>query len=462
MKLKAKQFLIILLSITIIYSYFLIFIPTCKAATNSGLIFAYKEKQGRTWGAWVMDDINGDGWREIGICGAIYTKALDVNPAHGGPKEIWDQWGLHHEVLWGCDSGIDANGDGITEQLVFEAVWNNHYLLNGADGVALDSPDEENRRYGFYWPIIDCGFGLEHDVNGNGVDDYVITGIDYTPRAVVQCIESVNASVIWEFELLQGSSGIRSIEINSTQHILIISGFLQVLSINGNEIWNRPGIGWGLDIIPNGAGLGSDGIITTTGGGVILINASDNTIIWSNPIDLNSLHYVGDINNDGWGDFGGLYSTGDKVGVCSGMDGTLIRNHTAQNLLNFMHGVIFCGDVNADGYDDYGIFGDFYPHEIFSGNNGSQLISINGDFYGAEEMYLVPDINGNGTPDIMLFDGGIAAVEGSFQGNVKLNFEDGEFEIEGFSFTIIILVSLVSTIIISNKIIKIRKFKEEI
>lgn len=458
MNLKAKLSLIILLSLFIPNSLLLSYTPICIAATSTGVLFAYKETEGRTWGAWVMDDINGDGWREIGICGAIYAKALDVNPAHGGPKEIWNQWGLHHEVLWGCDSGIDANGDGITEQLVFEAVWNNHYLLNGENGVALDSPDEENRRYGFYWPIIDCGFGLDHDVNSNGVNDYVITGIDYTPRAIVQCIESINASVIWEYELLQVSNGIRSININSTQHILIISGFLQVLTHNGIEIWNRSGVGWGLDVIPDGAGFGSDAIITNTGAGVTLINASDNTIIWSNILDMHSLHYVGDINNDGFGDFGGLYTTGDKVGVCSGMDGTLIRNHTAQNLLNYMHGVIYCGDVNADGYDDYGIFGDFYPHEVFSGNNGSQLISISGThFHGAEEMYIVPDINGNGTPDIMLFDGGIAAVEGSFQGNANLNFEEEGFKIDGFSVTIITLVAVLSTIIISNKIVKTKK-----
>ncbi|MFX0083331.1 MAG: hypothetical protein ACFE94_16415 [Candidatus Hodarchaeota archaeon] len=461
MKLITKQSLIILFSIFIPISFLLTFTSPCNAATNPGVLFAYKETEGRTWGAWVMDDINGDGWREIGICGAIYTKALDVNPAHGGPKEIWDQWGLHHEVLWGCDSRLDANGDGITEQLVFEAVWNNHYLLNGQNGVALDSPDEENRRGGFYWPIIDCGFGLVHDVNGNGFNDYVITGINYSPKAIIQCIESTNASVIWEFELSHVSNGLRPIYINSTQHILIIpGGFLQVFSHNGIEVWNRSGFGGGLDIIPNGAGFGSDAIITSTGAGFTLINASDNTIIWSNIMYMHSLHYVGDINNDGFGDFGGLYPTGDKVGVCSGKDGTLIRNHTAQTLLNYMHGVTYCGDVNGDGYDDYGIFGDFYPHEVFSGNNGSQLISIGGpDFKGAEEMYIVPDINGNGTPDIMLFDGGIAAVEGSFQGNANLYYEEegGGIKINGFSVIIITLVLVVGTIPISYKIIKTMK-----
>lgn len=455
MKLKIKSTLIICLTLIIPSLFLLMHLKIGIAATNPGMIFAYKETDGRTWGAWVMEDINSDGWREIGICGAIYTKALDVNPAHGGPKEIWDQSGLHHEVLWGCDSGIDANGDGITEQLAFEAVWNNHYLLNGASGIALDSSDEENRRSGFFWPTIDCGFGLEHDLNGNGIDDYVIMGIDYTPRPIVQCIESINATVIWEFEIAQGSNGIRSVTINSTQYVLVISGFLQVLTINGIENWNRSGIGWGVDIIPDGAGIGSDSIITNTGGAVILINSSDNTIIWSKPIDAHSLHYIGDINNDGWGDFGGLYSTGDKIGVYSGVDGLLIRNHTAQNLLNYMHGVIYCGDVNSDGYDDYGIFGDFYPHEVFSGDDGSQLISISGEhFYGAEEMYIVPDINGNGIPDILLFNGGIAAVEGSYQGDVNLKYKEGEEVIDGYQLMFIIPIILVGVIIILNGIKK--------
>ncbi|MBA7711402.1 hypothetical protein ES703_120363 [subsurface metagenome] len=192
----------------------------------------------------------------------------------------------------------------------------------------------------------------------------------------------------------------------------------------------------------------------------ILLNTSDNTIIWSKSIDISSMHYIGDINNDGWGDFGGLYSTGYKVGVFSGADGVLFRNHTAQNLLNYMHGVIYCGDVNSDGYDDYGIYGDFYPHEVFSGNNGSQLISISGEhFYGAEEMYLVPDINGNGTPDIMLFDGGIAAIEGSFQGTVKLDYEGGG-GIIGYPLIMIISIISVSVIIISIKIKKNNKKSE--
>ncbi|MFX0059033.1 MAG: hypothetical protein ACFE85_07110 [Candidatus Hodarchaeota archaeon] len=446
MKLRLKISIKIIVTLFIFTSLILSFTTFSRTDTNSGMIFAYKETEGRTWSAWVMDDVNGDGWREIGICGAIYTKALDVNPSHNGPKEIWDQWGLHHEVLWGCDSGVDANGDGITEQLVFEAVWNNHYLLDGESGIALESPDEEDRRYGFFWPIIDCGFGSEFDLNGNGVNDYFIVGIDYTPRSIVQCVESVNATVIWEFEIEQGSNGIRSIVINSTQHILVVSGFLQVLTVDGIEKWNRTGSGWGTDIIPNGAGSGSDAIITNIGGSVILINSSDNTLIWSKSIDAHSLHYIGDINNDGSGDFGGLYSTGDKVGVYSGTDGTLIRNHTAQTLLNYMHGVIYCGDVNGDGYDDYGIFGDFYPHEVFSGINGSQLISITGEhFQGAEEMYLVPDINGNGTPDIMLFNGGIAAVEGSYQGEVDLAYKEGqEGSIDGYH--LIIIISVISTI----------------
>jgi len=410
-----------------------ILIPT--SAQNTGLIFHYKESEGRTWAAWVMNDVNGDGKREIGIAGAIYTKSLDLSG-----NEIWDQWGLHHEVQWACDSGIDANGDGITEQLVFEAVWNNHYLLNGKTGVALESPDEENRRDGLYWPIIDCGFGLDVNVNGKGHNDYVITGVvpwnDAPP--VVRCLESDNGSLIWEYKLSEVSNGIRPIKINDTQQILVISNNMTALSTQGAHIWSRTATAWSIAIIPNGSGANSDGIVINTGSGISLINASDNGVLWSAPHNIGTIHYCGDINNDGVGDFGGLWSTGLKTGLFDGSDGSIIRNHTAQSLLNYMHGIIYCGDLNQDGFDDYGIYGDFSIHEIFSGLDGSQLLAITGqDFHGAEEMYPVEDVNGNGSPDIMLFNGGIVVIDGWTLGTVDLpSVDDG---IPGFNIGLAII-----------------------
>lgn len=399
-------------------------------AQDSGILFHYKEHAGRTWGAWVTSDMNGDGNREIAICGAIYTKCLDLSG-----KELWDQWGLHHEVQWGCDSGIDANDDGATEQLVFEAVWNNHYLLDGKTGVALKGDYEEDRRNGLYWPIIDCGFGLDINVNGKGHNDYVITGIGQWEgvKPIVRCLESDNGSVIWEYQLTDMSNGVRPIMINGSQHILVMSNNMTVLTPYGVPLWSRMDSARSIAIIPNGSGEFSDTIVTTEGSDVRLINASNNSVIWSVVQDLATLEYCGDVNNDGIGDYGGLWKSGYKTGLFNGANGALIRNHSAQLLENYMHGITYCGDLNNDGYDDYGIYGDFALHEVFSGLDGTQLLAITGeDFNGAEEMYLVEDVNGNGVADIMLFDGGIAIIDGTTLGTVTLP-KLGEGNINGFN-----------------------------
>ncbi|MHA1264516.1 MAG: hypothetical protein ACTSRS_04695 [Candidatus Helarchaeota archaeon] len=135
-----------------------------------------------------------------------------------------------------------------------------------------------------------------------------------------------------------------------------------------------------------------------------------------------------------------------------GSDGSLIRNHSAQNLLNHMHGIIYCGDLNQDGYDNYGIYGDFALHEIFSRLDGTQLLAITGkNFYGSEEMYQVEDVNGNGSPDIMLFNSGIIIIDGWTLGLVQLPSSD---EINGFSLFLCLfsILGILSLIYIGRKV----------
>jgi hypothetical protein len=439
---KIKQTLTIFL--LVIFGYLMIAnFLIMVVGQETGLLFHYEERAGRTWAAWVMSDVDGDGKREIGISGAIYTKCLDLSG-----NEVWKQGYLHHEVQWGSDSGIDANDDGITEQLAFEAVWNNHYLLDGKTGVALEGGGEEDRRAGLYWPNIDCGFGLETNVNGKGHEDYVITGIEVWGgvRPVVRCLESDNASLIWEYTLSTVSNGVRPITVNGSQHILVISSNMTLLTTQGAPVWSRTADPWSNAIIPNAGGAISDGIITGGGGGISLINASDNMVLWTAPHDIWTIDYCGDVNNDGIGDFGGVWSSGLKTGLFNGTNGALIRNHSAQVLENYMHGITYCGDLDSDGYDDYGIYGDFALHEVFSGKNGSQLLAITGaEFAGAEEMYLVEDVNNNSAPDIMLFNGGITIIDGTTLGQVNFprggNGGDG---ISGFSiiFTLIGLLGI--------------------
>ncbi len=392
----------------------------------------------RMWGAWVASDANDDGWREIVVCGAIYTRCIDINPAHGGPVEIWNQWGLHHEVQWGCDSGIDVNNDDVTEQLVFEAVWNNHYLLDGKNGSALESNSEEHRRSGLYWPSIDCGTGLNGiDVNGNGIPDYVITGVNGGYGPILRCVEGLNGSTIWEKTIAGTPNGVFLVTANNSLRIMTCSSEIELWYPNGTACGN---FAFGTPaIIPNWAGPGHDGAVI----GNIIYNISSGLELLTSPITLMRTFYCGDVNNDGIGDYGGLYPDGKKVALMNGNDGMLIRNHTAKDLENYMHGIIGVGDLNNDGYDDYGIFGDFALSEIFSGSTGESFLQIQ-SHNGVEELYHIPDVNGNGYADIMTFNGGATVIDGSSRGLVVVETTN----VNPIMMFVIILSSIALSVIV--------------
>jgi hypothetical protein len=366
---------------------------SAQAAFPDGQItgFGYSYQM-RMWADWVGSDINGDGWRDVLICGAIYMQCFDVNPAHDGPKLLWSQTKLHHEVFWGCDSGIDVNGDGITEQLAFEAVWNNHYLIYGNNGTAVPTASGNDRRYNLHWSPTNCGTGLNGtDVNGNGVADYVVTGIEnYMPTPVLMCIEGKNGSVIWTKTLAGNPSGVRLVTANNTLHILTWGTANQLWHVNGSSSGTLPS--GQVCIIPDGASHGNDMAIIGNGA----YNVSSWKIaLWTTSISIGNMLPSGDVDGDGIGDYGGLQPGGTSVSIVRGSNGTLIRNHSAQDLLNVMHGVIGVGDIDHDGRADYGIFGDFALAEVFSGRTGQAILQMKIG-QGVEEMYPVPDVNGNG------------------------------------------------------------------
>ncbi len=364
--------------------------------------------------------MNNDGWREIYVCGAIFTRCNDINPAHLGPIGIWDQQKLHHEVLWGCNSGIDVNGDGVTEALTFETVQNNHYLLDGKTGEPLESDGEDNRRAGLYWPGTLCGTGLNGtDVNGNGIADYVITGIDGGSGPVLRCVEGKNGSTIWSVSQSFTPNGVQLVTVNNSLRIMTSAGYIQLYYTNGTGCGS---ISTGsTTIIPNGAGLGHDAVVSSDKAN----NLSNGQLLFTSPVILDPTFYCGDVNKDGVGDYGGVYPDGKKVAVVSGSTGVLIRNHTAQDLENYMHGVIGVGDLDRDGYADYAIFGDFALCEVFSGQTGTAFLQIKTS-HGVEELYPIPDVNGNGYTDIMTFNGGATVIDGSARGLVVVEFTNVE------------------------------------
>ncbi len=425
-------------------------IYTTVNGASDGLIFFYQSKDVRIISAWVVSDINGDGWREICFSFPAILVCLDVNPANGGPKELWRSHAFHHE-LYGIDSGIDLDGDNITEQLVFEMTDYYHYLVNGSTGETIAISGTDGRRSQLYWPYTSygrpkCGVGLGANVNGQGSNDYVIIGMKLVgePMAVLQCIEGLNGSLIWERELAATPYGVELIQINFTTCILAYtSENISAYSVDGTSLWNRSAPNSIIAVIPNGSGPGIDAV-AVSGNGFRYINASDSSDIWTNSTNIGAVFYVGDVDGNGIGDFGALLDiTAQDAVIFNGTNGDLIRHHPLQDPddNDRMHGVTYCGDIDGDGCDDYGYHGHYFPHNIYSGKTGDLLLSIYGEGFSTEYMLIESDINGNGYADILFGNWPyIGAVDGSSTGSVQIKYGN---DIPGFPL-IIVLFSLIA------------------
>jgi hypothetical protein len=120
---------------------------------------------------------------------------------------------------------------------------------------------------------------------------------------------------------------------------------------------------------------------------------------------------LGDVNGDGFVDFG-ISPSGSSLGpfrVYLGPDGTFLREHPFTT--NSTKGVALYGDYNGDGCDDY-LKG--YAHysgklyhagrvELFSGKDGSVLLTMDGDQAGrfaGDSVCPAGDWNGDGIVDV--------------------------------------------------------------
>ncbi len=172
---------------------------------------------------------------------------------------------------------------------------------------------------------------------------------------------------------------------------------------------------------------------------------------------------AGDVNGDGFDDLivgasnadGPLVDVG-TASVFSGIDGSIIHTFQGSNSFElFGYEVDGIGDVNSDGFDDLAVAipgndvngNDAGAVQVFSGLNGSLIVSLygdsSGDLFGAS-LSAAGDVNADGVPDLIVgvpFDDNTFVNSGSarvFSGsnwNILFTF-DGDLASSALGFSV--------------------------
>ncbi|MGL1921369.1 MAG: cadherin domain-containing protein [Hyphomicrobiales bacterium] len=308
--------------------------------------------------------------------------------------------------------------------------------LNGTNGYRLDG-EEENDRAG-------KGASNAGDVNGDGYDDFMISGNSGAPDYVVFGKATDNTEII-ALGSLDGSNGFILDGVN----LDTIGGAMSADDINGDGFADLILMG---PLSSNGATKDayvvygkadySSGSLDLTNfdgtNGVIINGALDGTTAGAN------LASLGDVNGDGFGDFmismnstsisyvifgqSAFASNSFNVSSLDGTNGFKIDTSSGNNSGFFASAA---GDVNGDGFDDiiigatkagppFATLGDEDAYIIFgsatfsdtltvsslNGTNGPKLISTIS--YSSESnrdtkypVSNIGDINGDGYDDII-------------------------------------------------------------
>ncbi len=198
------------------------------------------------------------------------------------------------------------------------------------------------------------------------------------------------------------------------------------------ETW---GLGHSLARVPDVDGDGVDDLVCgarrteSNRGAALLFSGATGALLrrWDGTSDQQGLGIsvagIGDLDGDGAGEV--LVTSGLEsiyfdgfVEVFSGATGRLIRRHDAvAPQSRFGYGICSCGDLDADGRDDYavsapdtGLATGFVRGVIrfFSGADGSELLEIQGGDLvelGLGGLTSVDDCDGDGLRDLLCFTG---------------------------------------------------------
>lgn len=295
-------------------------------------------------------------------------------------------WTWHHSFFYDTRSKLatvaDQDGDGARDIMVSSprtsAVFYPRvtFLSSGTgEEIRFEENREDFHRYGL-------GIGDAGDVDGDGIDDYLIGDPDGSDgKGKVEVKSGADGSLIWEFDGL----------------------------VIGQQIGCRVG---GVGDV-NGDGFAD---IASSGGGTLIASGATGEILQRLPAGNFCRAY--DLNSDGYDDvvisFPGATPNGlpsGEVVAYSGIDGsTLWRTAGPWLNSNFGHAIDIAGDLNGDGSSEVLIGAPAYDNQrgaacVLDGATGFLLQQFHGskveDKFGVS-VAGTGDINGDGVIDFAI------------------------------------------------------------
>ncbi|MBM3286425.1 MAG: hypothetical protein FJY88_03600 [Candidatus Eisenbacteria bacterium] len=400
-------------------------LATAAAAQTPTLLWSF-QGNGSIECIAAIPDIDGDGGVDVvfegygnGPSGVEHVFAIRGRSSGIG-EVIWSARPIGGASSGGGDGdnclriGADLNGDLFPDVLLGTA-WGGRtaYALNGISGATLwgfdtyvQSPPSPPSS-GWVYAIDNLGT----DLTADGVPEVVFCTGSYNDR--IYGVNGATGSYLWNYWGNDAFFDVRScqdINYDGVRDVVAALGddavAKQVVAREGScgcPLWSRPinGTIWNLTFVGDVNGDGISEIVPASWGNTLnCINGRTGAIIWSVPASgQQRVVALDDVNGDGFGDVAVGYNTTSACAAYSGINGALIWSRPTSD---WVWAVDRIGDCTDDDINDV-VAGDFDGWVyLLDGVDGTVVWSWrNPTTDKIMTIRGVPDLNGNGAPDVV-------------------------------------------------------------